>query len=202
LKVKLEHSDDVEKFLVGAVEHVKKEPDTIHWFATKRMTPEGPEFGILDTFPNDEGRKAHMSGAVAAALGTKADWFREAPNIIQFDILAFKPVAKEVGLHPKAGAEVGLRVMLKAKADKIDDVKKFLSGALPLVEQEPLTAHWLALHIPNTNIFAIVDSFPSEEGKQAHIKGKVAEALFANADTLLESPPDIGELTVLAAVIN
>jgi len=97
---------------------------------------------------------------------------------------------------------VGLRVLLKAKQDKIDDVRNFLIGAVPLVDQEPFTIHWAAIEVPGTNVFGIIDTFKDEAGRQAHLNGKVAEALFANVDTLLEGPPDVEQTTILAANVN
>jgi len=102
----------------------------------------------------------------------------------------------------KAGVGVGLHVLIKAKKEKIDDVRKFLISALPLVEQEPQTVHWAAIEVPGTNIFGIIDEFKDESGRQAHLNGKVAEALFANVDALLEGPPDVKQTTILAGNIN
>ena len=71
-----------------------------------------------------------------------------------------------------------------------------------MVEAEPGTVHWCALEVPGTNIFGIIDSFKDEAGRQAHLNGKVAEALFANVDTLLEEAPDVQMTTILAGTIN
>ncbi len=81
-------------------------------------------------------------------------------------------------------------------------MEQFLTGALPLVEAEPLTTHWTAFHVPDSNIFGIVDSFPSEEGRQAHLQGKVAEALFAKADEYFEEAPDVKLYSVVGGNIN
>ena len=79
---------EVQAFLESAVPLVDAEPDTTAWFAI-RFSPS--EFGIFDAFPNDEGRAAHLSGAVAAALMGKADeLLAEAPSIEQIDVLADK----------------------------------------------------------------------------------------------------------------
>ena len=49
------------------------------------------QFGIFDVFPDDEGRQAHLSGKVAAALMEKAaDLFADAPQIHQIDVVAEK----------------------------------------------------------------------------------------------------------------
>jgi quinol monooxygenase YgiN len=79
---------EVRSFLESAVPLVEAEPDTTAWFAIQ-MGPS--EFGIFDAFPNDEGRAAHLSGAVASALMGKADeLLAETPDIHQVDVLADK----------------------------------------------------------------------------------------------------------------
>jgi len=94
--------------------------------------------------------------------------------------------------------KVALFVRLEAKAGKEAEVAKFLAGALPLVNAEPGTTTWFALKIgPST--FGIFDAFPDESGRQAHLAGKVAAALMANAPTLLAQPPDIEKIDILAA---
>ena len=74
-------------------------------------------------------------------------------------------------------------------------------GALPLVEAEPGTPVWYAIEFPGKNVFGIVDFFATQEGLDLHLKGKVAEALFANVDRLLEGAPEIVKLEVLAVKI-
>jgi quinol monooxygenase YgiN len=92
----------------------------------------------------------------------------------------------------------GLIVRLEAKAGQEDAVDRFLRGALPLVQEEPETIAWFALRLgPST--FAIVDAFPSEEGRRAHLEGRVAAALMENAETLLAEAPVIEQVDVLAA---
>jgi quinol monooxygenase YgiN len=79
---------DVASFLEGGLAVVQGEPETITWYAIRL----GPStFGIFDTFPDDSGRQAHLSGQVAAALMEKADeLFAEAPSIERVDVLAAK----------------------------------------------------------------------------------------------------------------
>ena len=92
----------------------------------------------------------------------------------------------------------GLMVRLEAKPGQEDTVDAFLRDALPLVRDEPETIAWFALRIgPST--FAIVDAFPSEEGRRAHLEGAVAAALMENAETLLAQAPVIEPVDVLAA---
>ena len=92
----------------------------------------------------------------------------------------------------------GLIVRLTAKSGKAEELASFLRGALPLVEGEPDTVAWFAVAIGGES-FAIVDAFPDEQGRQAHLDGAVAAALFAKADELLEVRPEIEYVDVLAA---
>lgn len=88
LEAKPGREGEVASFLEGALPLVEQEPATIAWFALRL----GPStFGIFDVFPDDAGRKAHLSGAVAAALMERApDLFAEPPAIDEVDVLAAK----------------------------------------------------------------------------------------------------------------
>jgi quinol monooxygenase YgiN len=94
--------------------------------------------------------------------------------------------------------ETGLIVRLTAKAGKIDELAAFLRDALPLVQDEPDTVAWFAVAIGGPS-FAIIDAFPDEQGRQAHLNGPVAAALLTRADELLEAKPEIEYVDVLAA---
>ncbi len=93
---------------------------------------------------------------------------------------------------------VGLLVRLEAKPDKVADVERFLEGGLDIVNEEPDTIAWFALKM-GPRSYGIFDVFPSDEGRQAHLEGRVAEALMAQASDLFSEPPDIGQIDVLAA---
>jgi quinol monooxygenase YgiN len=92
---------------------------------------------------------------------------------------------------------VGLYVPLQAKPGKEADLEAFLRSGLALVEDEPGTIDWYAIKLRDGH-YAIVDFFNDEEGRQAHLSGKVAEALMANAEELLAVPPEINSVDVLA----
>lgn len=78
----------VENFLLGGLPIVQEEPATATWYALKL----GPStYGIFDTFADDAGRQAHLSGKVAAALMQKApELFSQPPSIEKVDVLAAK----------------------------------------------------------------------------------------------------------------
>lgn len=93
---------------------------------------------------------------------------------------------------------VGLYVRLESKPGKEGEVEAFLRGGLEIVQEEPATVAWFALKMgPST--FGIFDAFPDDEGRQAHLTGRVAAALMAQAPDLLAQPPAIENVDVLAA---
>ena len=69
-------------------------------------------------------------------------------------------------------------------------MEAFLEGGLALANAEPETMAWFAIRLGGSD-FAIVNFSPDESGRQAHLSGKVAEALMAQADDLFSVPPDI-----------
>ena len=93
---------------------------------------------------------------------------------------------------------VALLVTLEAKPGKEADVASFLEGGLAIVEAEPATTAWFAIKIGKST-FGIFDAFPDEAGRKAHLAGRVAAALMANAKELLSAPPKIEQVDVLAA---
>jgi quinol monooxygenase YgiN len=95
-------------------------------------------------------------------------------------------------------ASKGLIVQLEAGAGKEDELASCLVEALPLVEDEPETVAWFAVRT-GASSFAIVDAFPDEAGRQAHLDGPVAAALIERADELLAERPQIERVDVLAA---
>jgi len=94
--------------------------------------------------------------------------------------------------------KVALFVRLEAKPGKESAVESFLMGGLPLVMAEPATTAWFGIRLGPTS-FGIFDAFPDDAGRQAHLAGKVAEALMAKAGELFSQPPSIEKVDVLAA---
>lgn len=90
-----------------------------------------------------------------------------------------------------------LFVTLDVKPGKEKDVEHFLDAGLALVQEEPATVAWFAIRIGPSK-FGIFDAFPDENGRQAHLSGRVAAALMAKAPELLAKPPSIEKLDVLA----
>jgi quinol monooxygenase YgiN len=88
LEAKPGKETEVENFLRGGLPVVMEEPATTAWFAIRL----GPStFGIFDAFPDEAGRKAHLTGRVAAALNAKAaELFAQSPVIEKVEVLAAK----------------------------------------------------------------------------------------------------------------
>ncbi|HEY1569901.1 MAG TPA: antibiotic biosynthesis monooxygenase [Pseudonocardiaceae bacterium] len=62
------------------------EPGTVTWYA---FQVNESTYGIFDTFETEDGRQAHLSGEIAAALGQIApDLLASAPDIRPIDVLA------------------------------------------------------------------------------------------------------------------
>lgn len=82
---------------------------------------------------------------------------------------------------------VALLVRMNAVPGMEHDAADFLRTALSLVQQEPDTVRWFAIRF-GPNSFGIFDAFPDETGREAHLNGKVAQALQENVGTLFEAP--------------
>ena len=93
--------------------------------------------------------------------------------------------------------QFALLAWLQAKPGMEQDLADFLKSALPLAEAEPDTVTWYAWQIDDST-FGIFDTFVAEEGREAHLNGKIAAALMENADRLLAKPPLIEKLNILA----
>ena len=94
--------------------------------------------------------------------------------------------------------KLGLLVRLEAKDKKKKNVEEFITSALPLANEEAGTITWYAFRI-DASTFGIFDTFSDEEGREAHLGGKIAKALMENAPELLAFFSFIEKLDVLAA---
>ncbi|MBS0267359.1 MAG: antibiotic biosynthesis monooxygenase [Proteobacteria bacterium] len=96
-------------------------------------------------------------------------------------------------------SKYALYVPLEAQPGKEKQLAEFLRSALPIVNDEVGTISWFAVQEGPTR-FAIFDTFDDEDGRRAHLEGKVAAALMekVKAGDLLASAPQIITLDVLA----
>jgi quinol monooxygenase YgiN len=91
----------------------------------------------------------------------------------------------------------GILATLQARPGKESEVERFLQSARPLVEAETGTTTWFAFKIGPTS-FGIFDTFKDEDGRTAHVSGEVAKALFARAEELFVTAPEITTVDILA----
>jgi quinol monooxygenase YgiN len=88
LKAKPGKERAVDAFIISAQPLVLAEVGTTSWYAVKF---DDSRFGIFDTFSDEDGRDAHLSGQVAKLLFAKAEeLFAEPPVIEMLEILASK----------------------------------------------------------------------------------------------------------------
>jgi quinol monooxygenase YgiN len=91
-----------------------------------------------------------------------------------------------------------LLALLNAKPGKEDEVEKFLKSAQPLAEKESATTTWYAVKL-GPGRFGIFDTFKDEAGRNAHLTGEIAKALFAKAEDLFSDKPQVEKLEILAS---
>lgn len=96
-------------------------------------------------------------------------------------------------------SEYALLARFEANDGKEEQLAGFLEDALAMAREEPGMTTWFALRFDESS-FGIFDTFPDQEGRQAHLEGEIAAALIADEDDLLASGPDIAEVDVLAAM--
>ncbi len=97
-----------------------------------------------------------------------------------------------------ATEQKALLARLHAKPGKEAEVAAFLKSALPLAQQEDGTIKWYALQLDDST-FGIFDTFADDDGRRAHLDGPIAAALMENAEALLDRPPVIEQVDLLAA---
>jgi quinol monooxygenase YgiN len=60
------------------------------------------------------------------------------------------------------------------------------------------TTAWYALKLGPSK-FGIFDTFQNEQGREAHLTGEIAKALFAKAEELFAKPPQVEKIEILAS---
>ena len=88
IEAKPEHADEVAAMLRGAQELAEQEQGTVAWFSFRENDT---TFGVFDTFDDEQGRRAHLNGPIAAALGEAAKTKLSVPPVITtIDLLGTK----------------------------------------------------------------------------------------------------------------
>ena len=99
-----------------------------------------------------------------------------------------------------ADVNVGLLIRCEALSGREADVESFLDAGLPMVQEEPKTTAWFGIRLgPST--FGIFDVFPDEEGREAHLSGRVAAALMDNVGEFFQEPT-IEKIDVIASKLS
>jgi quinol monooxygenase YgiN len=94
-------------------------------------------------------------------------------------------------------SRVSIWAQLEAKPGKEKELEAFLKSAEPLAQREKGTISWYAIKLAPGR-YGIFDTFADEAGRNAHLNGEIAKALFAKADELLAKAPEIEKPEVLA----
>jgi len=88
LEAKPGKGDELGDFLKRGRELAVAEDGTVTWYAFKISDT---TYGIFDTFEDEEGRQAHLSGQIPAALGQVGpDLLATDPDIKTVDVIAVK----------------------------------------------------------------------------------------------------------------
>jgi quinol monooxygenase YgiN len=129
---------------------------------------------------------------------------RSAPVTISYngaEIMLDDPSSPRDANHQRSSEntmeKLGILVVLDARPGKEQELEAFLTSALPLAQAEPKTVRWYALKLGPAK-FGIFDTFADQAGRDAHLAGEIAKALFAKADELLAKPPAIDQAEILA----
>ena|SRR6266576_1407691 len=95
-------------------------------------------------------------------------------------------------------SKLAIWAQLEAKPGKEKELEEFLKSAQPLAELEPGTLTWYAIKM-GPGKYGIFDTFADENGRNAHLSGEIAKALFAKAKDLLAQSPKIDKPEILAS---
>ena len=94
-------------------------------------------------------------------------------------------------------AKQAIWVMLKAKPGKEADVEAFLKQGAAMSNDEPRTVTWYGVKIA-PGVYGVFDTFDDEVGRDAHLNGRIAAVLMANADVLFSNELQIEKMEILA----
>jgi quinol monooxygenase YgiN len=95
-------------------------------------------------------------------------------------------------------SKLAIWAQLEAKPGKDQEVEEFLKSAQPLAEREDATLTWYAIKL-GPGKYGIFDTFADENGRNAHLNGEIAKALFARSKELFARPPEIAKPEILAS---
>jgi quinol monooxygenase YgiN len=96
-------------------------------------------------------------------------------------------------------AKFAFYVELQARPGKESDVEAFLQQGAAMARAEAGAISWYGLKEEVPGLYAVIDTFDDEVGRDAHLNGDLAKALYAKADELFSQAPKIHALHVIAA---
>jgi quinol monooxygenase YgiN len=131
---------------------------------------------------------------VGIAGATKTTTKVESDAVTPFAEVASNPL--EVSIMPK----LAIWAEVEAKPGKEQAVAEFLKSAQALAEKEQGTITWYAVKLGGAK-FGIFDTFADEKGREAHLNGEIAKALFGKAQELFVKEPQVHKLEILAAKV-
>ncbi|RJG11644.1 putative quinol monooxygenase [Massilia cavernae] len=187
-----EHREhQAERFLKSVLPLARQEPGTTAWFALHFGRD---EYGVIDFFPDEAAREAHLNGAAAAMLFAEGGpLFAEVPTIQRLEVLADKvPVVATNEYSTKA-----LMLTFRARAGHEPQVEQFLRNAQALAENEENTVTWFAFRTGDGE-YGIFGTFGAAPGRFDNLTGHIARELAVHARTLLGGVPDIDLIDILA----
>ena len=190
LSARSDRDADVKNFLSSVLAMAEQEPDTTASFAVRFGRG---DYGIIDIFPDEAARQAHLDGPVAAALQEqRSNLFDDDPRIQKLEVLADKfPIVDS------APDTKGLLLTFKARAGHERDVEQFLVSSQPKVMEETSTTAWFAIRTENGE-YGIFDVFPDNEARLLHLTGQVPRELTKHAFTWIGSMPGLELVSVTA----
>jgi len=95
-------------------------------------------------------------------------------------------------------AKFAFYVELKAKPGKEAEVEAFLKQAAVMAKAEAGILSWFGVKEEEPGLYGIVDTFEDEVGRDAHLAGELAKALFGRVDELFSKAPKVHRLHIIA----
>lgn len=93
--------------------------------------------------------------------------------------------------------KIGQLVRIEAKPEHADEIAALLASAEQLAREEALTVTWFSFQQDATT-FGVFDTFDDEQGRTAHLAGRIAVALMNAARAgKLAAAPDIRPVDLL-----
>lgn len=181
---------EVEEFLRAALALAEQERGTVTWFAVRFGRG---EYGIFDSFMDDEARLAHLDGPMVRALNGRAnELFETAPRIQELTVLSDKLPSERLITNTR-----GVLLKFRAKPGRESELEQFLCDARTLVMDEPDTAAWFAIRTEDGG-YGLFEVFPTVGSRFAHLIGQVPRELAKRALALLGSVPRLEMVNVHA----